>query len=156
MNIRPVRNRDADRLFDLIGRCYSEYDGVVVEPDGIDSDLQAYATALEQEGGEGYVLDDGPHIVALVSGVPRSETLYQLKRIYLDISLRGTGAGTKLLRLVENRARAVGAAELELWTDTRFSRAHRFYEREGFVRQEETRRLDDLSGSVEYHYLKKL
>ena len=30
-------------------------------------------------------------------------------------------------------ARAAGAAELKLWSDTRFTRAHAFYERAGYT-----------------------
>ncbi len=154
MNVRPVRNKDAPRLVDLLSRCFSEYPGVVVEPDGVDSDLNTYATALENLGGEGYVLDEGDRIVALVSGAPLTETTYQLKRIYLDASLRGTGAASRLLDLIEGRARALGAKQVELWSDTRFARAHRFYEREGYARTAETRLLNDASNTEECQFIK--
>ena len=156
MPIRPVRNKDATGLVDLIERCFSEYHGVVVEPDGIDGDLRAYATALEKSGGEGFVLEESGQIVGLVSGVLLSDDRYQLKRIYLDASLRGSGMGEKMLRLIEGRARASGAVSIELWSDTRFTRAHRFYERVGFAQTGAVRELDDLSNSVEFHFVKKL
>jgi len=155
MPFRPVRDRDASGLIALIERCFSEYPGVVVEPDGIDSDLRAYATALEQSGGEGFVLEQDGQIVALVSGVLLSGSRYQLKRIYLDASLRGSGMGTKMLRLIESRAQACGVASVELWSDTRFERAHRFYFREGYVKTGEKRELGDLSNSVEFQFIKK-
>lgn len=155
MTFRPVRNADADGLINLIERCFSEYPGVVVEPDGIDADLRAYATALEQSGGEGFVLKQDGQIVALVSGVLLSGARYQLKRIYLDASLRGSGMGTKMLKLIESRAQACGAQSIELWSDTRFERAHRFYIREGYAKTGSERTLGDLSNSVEYQFLKK-
>ncbi len=156
MPIRPVRNKDATGLISLIERCFSEYPGVVVEPDGIDADLRAYATALEQSGGEGFVLEQDGQIVGLVSGVLLSGARYQLKRIYLDASLRGSGMGAKMLRLIEGRARTCGASSIELWSDTRFERAHRFYVREGYAKTGATRELGDLSESVEYHFTKTL
>lgn len=156
MHVRPVRDEDADKLFALIGRCFAEYDDVVVEPKGLDADLQSYATYLEKTGGEGYVIDQGDAIVALVSGMPIDEKRYQLKRIYMDQVLRGTGMAPKLLRLVEARACAIGAQSLELWSDTRFVRAHRFYEREGFVQQKKSRTLSDSSNTTEYQFVKIL
>jgi len=156
MTFRPVRNGDAEGLISLIERCFSEYQGVVVEPDGIDADLRAYATALENSGGEGFVLEQDDQIVALVSGVLLSKGRYQLKRIYLDSSLRGSGMGTKMLRLIESRAVACGAVSIELWSDTRFERAHRFYIREGYEKTGHERTLGDLSNSIEYQFFKKL
>ncbi len=154
--LRPVRNKDADGLFGLIERCFAEYDGVFVERDGLDADLKMYATFLENIAGEGYVIDDKDQIVALVSCAPLDERRYQLKRLYLDRSLRGKGLSQKMLALVEARAVAAGAASLELWSDTRFKRAHRFYEREGFVRQQQTRDLNDISNTTEYQFIKPL
>ena len=156
MTFRPVRNGDADGLISLVERCFSEHPGVVVEPDGIDADLRAYATVLEKSGGEGFVLEQDDQIVALVSGVLLSAGRYQLKRIYLDSRLRGSGMGTKLLHLIESRAAACGAASIELWSDTRFERAHRFYTREGYAKTGAERALGDLSNSIEYQFTKTL
>lgn len=156
MTFRPVRNADAEGLIALLERCFSEYPGVVVEPDGIDADLCSYATRLEQSGGEGFVLEQEGQIVALVSGVPLTGGCYQLKRIYLDASLRGSGMSSKMLRLIERRARACDAATVELWSDTRFERAHRFYTREGYIKTGAERELGDLSNSVEYQFVKTL
>jgi ribosomal protein S18 acetylase RimI-like enzyme len=53
-------------------------------------------------------------------------------------------------------ARVAGATELKLWSDTRFTRAHAFYEKLGFVRAGAIRVLNDLSNSLEYAYAKPL
>jgi len=45
---------------------------------------------------------------------------------------------------------------VHLWTDTRFTDAHRLYERLGYARLDETRALHDRSGTVEYHYRKTI
>ena len=41
-----------------------------------------------------------------------------------------------------------------LWSDTRFDRAHRFYEKRSYVRQGPIRVLDDISNSLEFGYAK--
>lgn len=156
MNVRPVRDKDGPELLALLGRCFAEYDGVVLEPEGIDADLNHYASVLEKAGGEGYVVDRGEEIVALVACVPCGEDRFELKRFYMDRDLRGSGMASRLLQLVEERARTYGARSMELWSDTRFERAHRFYEREGFIKQAHTRALDDSSNTIEYQYIKAL
>ena len=49
-----------------------------------------------------------------------------------------------------------GFAEMVLWSDTRFARDHRFYEKLGFVRWPGERYLGDVSESWEYHFRKPL
>jgi len=73
--------------------------------------------------------------------------------MYLEAGRRGTGRAERLLDLVRGRAREVGAREVELWSDTRFTRAHRFYERHGFVRTGRTRELNDPSNTTEFHFV---
>lgn len=154
--LRPVRDEDAEDLFQLIEHCYSEYQGVVVERFGVDADLNQYATELAQLGGRGFVVEQSDHIVALVSGAPLDEARYQLKKLYVHRNQRGSGLASRLLENVETWARQHGAASLELWSDTRFKRAHSFYEREGFVKQDQTRALNDLSNSIEFQFVKGL
>jgi GNAT superfamily N-acetyltransferase len=72
----------------------------------------------------------------------------------LDRSLRGTGLADRLLDRAEAHAIAAGARWLALWTDTRFERAHRFYERRGYVRSGLVRALGDLSNTTEFRYAK--
>jgi hypothetical protein len=49
-----------------------------------------------------------------------------------------------------------GGDQMILWTDTRFTGAHRFYERKGYVADGRTRDLYDLSNSVEFFLQKTL
>ena len=156
LKLRPVRDDDADGLIALIGGIFSEYEGVYLEPDDLDKDLRAYASYIAGEGGEAFVIDGDSGLLACVSYCPIEGGRFQLKRIYLGRDLRGTGMGLTLLHHVEDRARARGAKTMELWSDTRFGRAHRFYEREGYVKQKETRDLHDSSNTTEYQFIKDL
>ncbi|MDX1401600.1 MAG: GNAT family N-acetyltransferase, partial [Kiloniellales bacterium] len=80
----------------------------------------------------------------------------QLYNLYLRPQLRGTGAGRLLIETVLSFGEAIGACEIVLWTDTRFERAHRFYEKIGFKRGPMVRSLADRSWSVEYFYRLRL
>ncbi|NVJ71314.1 MAG: GNAT family N-acetyltransferase [Alphaproteobacteria bacterium] len=156
MKMRPVKDSDCDGLIELIGGCFSEYEGVFLEPDGLDKDLQAYATYMREQGGEGFVVEKGDKLVASVAYAPIEGTRFELKRLYLSQELRGSGMGLELLHHVEDLARNRDATEMELWSDTRFTRAHRFYEREGYVKQGYTRDLHDISNTTEYCFIKAL
>jgi GNAT superfamily N-acetyltransferase len=56
----------------------------------------------------------------------------------------------------EDYAREHGAERMKLWSDTRFDRAHRFYEKRGYVRAGPIRVLGDKSNSLEFAYAKPL
>ena len=66
------------------------------------------------------------------------------------------GPSALLVRHVEEHARRQGAGRLFFWSDTRFTGAHRLYERMGYVRGGATRELGDISGSVEFRFEKRL
>lgn len=156
MDLRPAKDSDRDGLIKLIGDCFSEHEGVFLELEGLDADLQAYATYIRGIDGEAFVVDGEGELVACVSYAPVEGDAFQLKRIYLSGKLRGTGMGLQLLHHVEDRARSRGARTMALWSDTRFTRAHRFYEREGYVKQAETRDLHDSSNTTEFQFIKVL
>ena len=69
-------------------------------------------------------------------------------------SLHGSGLGHRLLDVAEAHAIAAGASRLVLWSDTRFDRAHRFYEKRSYVRSGPVRVLEDISNSLEYGFAK--
>ena len=67
---------------------------------------------------------------------------------------RGTDLAPRLLATAEAHARAAGATRLVLWSDTRFDRAHRFYEKHSYIRHGPIGVLHDLSNSLEFGYAK--
>jgi len=157
MKIRPLTDADADGLVALISGCFAEYEGTYIDLDDLDSDLLAYESNLKSQDGHGFVAVDEAGIVhGSVACAPSGEATFELKRLYLSSTLRGTGIALKLLRTVEDIARAAGAARMDAWSDTRFTRAHRFYEREGYVKGPHTRELNDISNSVEFYFIKGL
>jgi putative acetyltransferase len=80
----------------------------------------------------------------------------ELERLYVNPRWRRRGLAAVLAGLVEKTAAEAGAHEIELWSDSRFLDAHRFYERRGYIRRGPDRELGDLSQTQEHHYVKTL
>jgi GNAT superfamily N-acetyltransferase len=58
----------------------------------------------------------------------------ELKRMYVDPSVRGRGIGRALVEALEQEARLLGVTDIVLETGTRLARAIRLYEAMGFAR----------------------
>ena len=156
MKIRPGRDDDSAAIIELIAACWSEYPGCVMDLDE-NAHLRAPATHYENLGGTLTVAEDeAGRVIACVSSFPSQNGDLELKGLYVDAVHRGTGLAVTLLRTVETIARDRNVPRLRIWTDTRFTRAHRFYERQGFVAAGAIRALDDLSNSLEYPYAKPM
>jgi GNAT superfamily N-acetyltransferase len=81
---------------------------------------------------------------------------WEICRVYVDPAQHGSGLGHGLLDIAEGHAVAAGAQRLVLWSDTRFERAHRFYEKRGYARLADVRVLDDISNSREFGFAKAI
>lgn len=149
--LRPAADADSAALIELIGACFADYPGCVLEVDAEEPWLREPATAYAREGGRLTVATSDGQVVAC-AGYRHG----QVKNVYVAASARRAGLGSRLVRTVEDAARAAGANRIELWTDTRFLDAHRMYERLGYRRTGRTRELHDLSDTVEYHFEKTL
>ncbi len=129
--IRPSRDEDAPGIVALIAACWAEYPGCVMDLDGENPELRRFATYCTEEGGAAWVAEQAGEIVGMIGVVQfgdRGE--WEIKRLYVAAQMRGGGLARALLAKAEGRAIGSGRGrDLRLWTDTRFERAHRFYER---------------------------
>jgi len=80
----------------------------------------------------------------------------ELVKVYVDPAYRGAGLAQALFAQAVNLAETGGYGEMMLWSDVLFERAHRFYDKLGFVRWPAQRYLADLSQTWEYHFRKPL
>lgn len=156
MNIRPGRDSDSPALIDLIGTCWSEYPGCVMDLDENPNLVAPDSYYAAQDGTITVAEDEAGRVVACVATLPAEAGALELKGLYVDVAYRGTGLAVTLLRIVEQQARDRDAPRLILWSDTRFTRAHRFYERQGFISAGAIRALHDRSNSLEYPYAKPM
>ena len=153
--IRLGRDADASGFKALIAACWGEYPGVVCDFDAEMPEIAALATHMRGRGGELWAAEHEGGVVGMVAAYP-AEDGWHLSRMYVAASHRGTGLAAALIACAETHARGAGAAQMVLWTDMLFVRAHAFYEKCGYVRRGGLRALDDLSRSIEARYWKPL
>lgn len=156
MIIRPATDADGPAVAALIAATFAEYPGCLfVEAEF--PELKAPASHYERAGGRLFIAEDDGRLVgslaAVVTPVPRTAELF---KVYAAAETRGTGLAQRLYAEGEALARAGGAREIVLWSDTRFERGHRFYEKLGFVREPVERYLADASESWEFFFRKSL
>ena len=155
--VRPAVDEDSWDVIGLIGACWSEYPGCVMDVHGECPDLLAPASAYLRHGGAFWVAVDGcGTVVATVGWRPLSPEAVELERLYVNLRWRRKGVASALADLVERTAAARRATRVQLWSDTRFRDAHRFYERRGYTRTGPDRELGDLSRTREHHFVKVL
>jgi putative acetyltransferase len=152
--IVPFEERHADGVLDLIGSVFAEY-RLTFEPAGYDADLTQISGNYFRAGGAFWVLEDDRRVVGTVAVVPLSPSEAEIKRVYLDGSLRGRGWGRALVEYAISWAAMHGHTKVRLWSDVKFERSHVMYERLGFVRTG-IRNCDDIDQSREYGFEKVL
>lgn len=129
--IRAGRDGDAALFIALIGRCWADYPGCVLDVEVEERELLALETAMRARGGAVWIAGEG---VGMVGARPSGGEVWEICRVYVHPALHGSGLGARLMDVAEGHAVSAGARRLELWTDTRFHRAHRFYEKRGWQR----------------------
>ncbi len=156
--LRPARDDDAEGLYALIGACFAEYahEGVVMDRAGIDADLEAWATYLAKGGGQGFVIAAADGTLLASIGYGLAGGVGEVKRLYMRAEMRGQGLADRLLAMVEAMVKGAGGTRMMLWSDSRFTRAHAFYRRHGYVQGTDTRQLHDPSNTTEYYFEKAL
>lgn len=154
--VREVHDGDSAALIELIGGCFAEYPGCVLDLDDLDRWMLAPRSAYDGWRGRMDVVELDERIVACCGSRPLTDDAVELKSLYVAAPARRHGLGAELVAGVEERARAAGARRVELWSDSRFSDAHRLYARLGYRRLAGTRRLDDPSDTTEHSFAKDL
>lgn len=155
--IRPGRDEDAPGYIALIGECWAEYPGCVLDVDGEAPELRRFASHVAGRGGALWTAEAAGRVVGMIATMPAGQdAAWEIARLYVARPYRGTGLAARLLGMAEAHARAGGARRVVLWTDTRFEAAHRFYEKHSFVRAGAIRVLDDKSRSLEFRYAKPI
>ena len=159
---RPARDDDAASLIALIGGVYAEYPGCVLDVEREEPDLLEIASAYARKGGAFWVTVSAATegVIGCVGWAPSTASCLsgwvELRKLYVARSHRRRGVAASLCERVEAAARARAAGGVELWSDTRFLDAHRFYAGRGYEQQPGSRQLFDRSQSSEYQVRKPL
>ncbi len=155
--IRPARDADCGALAALIAASFAEYPGCLFDWPEF-PELHAPASHFAAKGGALWVADaPGGGISGSLGVAPVPEqNAVELFKVYADPAFRGSGLAQALFARALSFAEAGGFSEMMLWSDSRFSRGHRFYEKLGFVRWPGERYLADVSATWEHHFRKRL
>lgn len=168
-SIRSGQDTNGPAIVALIWACWSAYPGIKMDVDREMPELHALATYYAGQGGALWVAKADGKLVGMIANRPIAanpiaarpldapliaNATWEICRVYVDPSLHGSGLGHALLDHAERHAIAAGAERLALWSDTRFDRAHRFYEKRSYVRHGPIRVLHDISNSLEFAYAK--
>ena len=154
--IRIGEDADGPILIALIWSCWSAYPGIRMDVDQEMPELRALATHYADKGGVLWVAETNGAVAGMIAISPldRTNADWEISRLYVDPALHGAGLGQALLEQAEQHAIASGATRLLLWSDTRFDRAHRFYEKQAYIRCGPVQVLHDISNSIEFAYAK--
>lgn len=141
--IRPYRDADAVAVRSVVERVLAEFD-LALDRAGVDADLEDVESAYRTRGGEFWVVEDGRGQVVGTCGLwidPDDPGRCELRKMYLEASLRGLGMGRRLLAGAVDHARRAGCRTMELETNRAMQAAIALYERHGF------RPVDDPSAA---------
>jgi putative acetyltransferase len=155
--IRAARDTDSEPLAALISASFAEYPNCIFALSEF-PELRRPASHFASKGGRLWIADgpDGDIAASLgVTPIPEQNAV-EITKVYADPAFRGTGLAQTLFAEALAFAEAGGFAEMMLWSDSRFSRGHRFYEKLGFRRWPGERYLADISATWEYHFRKPL
>jgi len=168
-SIRDAEDSDAAGLAEIVAAIMGEFPGCVFDLDADFPELKNPKSSFTGDGGRFWVVEGRPlsasgskakmasgahDIIGCFGFLPAEDPNgIELQRVYLRPELRGTGLATRMFKIVQAVAHQRSARFIELWTDSRFKAAQRFYEKLGFRRLPNERLLNDLSRSSEYHYL---
>jgi ribosomal protein S18 acetylase RimI-like enzyme len=154
MILRPGRDDDAAAFIALIAACWAEYPNCPLDVDGENPELRRLASYFAEAGGALWAAETDGALAGMIGTLPRGEGDWEICKVYVAAAARGTGLADRLLHTAEQHAKGQGATRLHLWSDTKFDRAHRFYERHGFVRAGGIRALPDIARTLEFGYAK--
>jgi GNAT superfamily N-acetyltransferase len=149
--IQAARASDVPAVVALISRVFAEY-GFSWDPALEVPDLFDFDRRYGNPAGAFWVARLDGRVVGSVGVERLPDGQAELHRLYLDATLRGRGVGRALVETVLDWCRHAGIRRLTLWSDTRFDRAHRLYERMGFTQTGERELVDDPNETREFGY----
>lgn len=132
MRFRTAANEEGALVRELVFTILREFD-FTPDPDGVDADLFDIEKSYLRRGGAFELLvDDDNHVIGTVGLYPRSDTVCELRKMYLERKHRGKGLGRMMLEHAVATAWKLGFRRIELETESRLEEAIRLYRSFGF------------------------
>ncbi len=130
--IRAYQPADQQPVRELISSILAEF-GFSLAIGGLERDLSELATRYGSANAGFWVAESDGSVVGTVAIRPKEGRRCELKRLYLNPAWRGRGLGQELYGHAESFARSAGYEVIWVESSRRFGRAHRLYDRNGFL-----------------------
>jgi putative acetyltransferase len=140
VEIREARASDVPAVIELVAATLTEFGLAFGVGAPTDDQLHHLPGSYADHGGAFWVAVDGATLVGTAGVFPVEAETFELLKMYLRPTTRGTGVGKRLLETSIAWSRDHGGRLLVLDTVEAMSRAIAFYERHGFVRDDTQRR----------------
>jgi GNAT superfamily N-acetyltransferase len=140
VRIRSYRPGDRATVVDLVTKVLVEYGFSSMQVGSLERDLEEIERAesnVDQQRSAFWVAESEGEVVGTIAVRPKDGSTCEIKRLYLRSDKRGLGLGQKLYEHAESFALTAGYERIWLDSSRRFGKAHRLYERNGFVLVEE-------------------
>jgi putative acetyltransferase len=129
--LRCYKSGDESSVFALIKGVLGEY-GLQTNPEATDKDLFDIEKYYVQRKGVFKVLEENNRIIGSYGIYQLSDTVCELRKMYLDKTFRGQGLGKLLLEDAFIEARKLGYQEMVLETNRTLKEAIWLYQKYGF------------------------
>ena len=156
MNLRLARNKDSEQIIKLIRKCFKDYQNCLLDVDNDSPELKYIYSYFRRQRGKFWVVEDKNKIIGCMGYLPGKKNEIEIHKLYIDQKFRRKGLAKHLVKKVENIAVRENKSKVILWTDTRFKEAHKMYLKMDYEKSKKTRRLHDISDTVEYNFVKNL
>ena len=156
MNLRLARNKDSEQIIKLIRKCFKDYQNCFLDVDNDSPELKYVYSYFNGQKGKFWVLEDKKIIIGCMGYLPIKKNEIEIHKLYIDQKFRKKGLAKLLVKKVETIALRENKSKVFLWTDTRFKEAHKMYSKMNYKKSKKTRKLDDISDTVEYNFVKDL
>ncbi|MGB0561403.1 MAG: GNAT family N-acetyltransferase [Spirulinaceae cyanobacterium] len=134
--VRAWQPSDRIAAAQLIQAVLAEY-GLPWQPDSADRDVLEIETAYLAVGGQFWIVadaDTGTLVgTAAFQPIARGNNAVEIRKMYLQPSVRGQGLGRFLLHGLEQEIRALEFGEIWLETASCLQQAVQLYERSGYI-----------------------
>ena len=136
MDVREVRNSDITAVVALVTDVLGEFGLEFGKGAMTDDELRELPASYCERGGAFWVACRDDEIVGTCGVFPVAPGTFELRKMYLRTSARGSGLGNRLLDVAVDWIRAHGGTRVVLDTAEQMTRAIAFYEANGFVRDD--------------------
>jgi len=137
VTVRLAGTGDVPQILELVRETLAEFGLRFGEGSKTDEELARLPGSYEDAGGAFWVAADGAgHLLGTCGLSPVGPGTFELRKMYLRGEARGLGLGKRLLDGCVAWTRAHGGLRIVLDTTEQMTRAIRFYEANGFVRDD--------------------